>query len=370
MKVMQVLPELTSGGVEQVTIGLAEHLVAQGHQSIVVSNGGKLVPGLTENGSTHLQREVHKKSLLSLRHVPALRNLLRAEQPDILHLRSRAPAWLFYLAWKGLPPTERPRLVTTVHGLYSVNRYSRIMTRGEVVICVSQAVKQYVLQNYPDASPDCLEICYEGISREDFSSEFRPAESWKEKWYQEFPQTAGKRLIALPGRLTRLKGHHTFLKLIATLRSNNPQVHGLIVGGAHPKKEGYLDELRKEVQAQGLAESITFTGKRSDLREVLSLADLSLSLSEKPESFGLTILEALALGTPVIAYDEGGASEILAKLCPAGAIPRDDFAALVERAGNFLHSPPEIAPNNDFLADTSHRKTEKIYQDLLHSPRR
>lgn len=369
MNVMQVLPELTSGGVEQVTLGLAKHLVAEGHRSCVVSRGGKLVSELTQDGSIHFTYSIHRKNLLALRHIPSLRKLLLKEQPDILHLRSRAPAWLFYLTWKSLPREKRPRLVTTVHGLYSVNFYSRIMTRGESVICVSQAVRDYVLNNYPNTPQQRLHVCYEGISNKLFTPNLQPSSSWKEQWFQEFPETSQKTLIVLPGRLTRLKGHQTFLKLIAALRTENPKIHGIIAGGAHPKKQNYLQELHQATRDQNLTQAITFTGKRNDLPQILALSKLSLSLSEKPESFGLTILEALSLGTPVIAYDEGGASEILAKLCPQGAIPRDNFPELLKRAKDFLHQTPTIAPNEDFLAETSHQKTTAIYQELLTTPR-
>ena len=369
MKVLQVLPELTSGGVEQMTLGLANYLVNNGHQSLVVSRGGKLVPELEKGGSTHLERPVHKKSLFALRHIPSLKKLLQEEKPDILHLRSRAPAWLFYLAWKSLPRAERPRLVTTVHGLYSVNFYSKIMTKGEAVICVSQAVKDYVLENYPATEPKRLEVCYEGISATHFSPNQTLTQDWLNKWFQEFPSTREKRLIVLPGRLTRLKGHHTFVKLIAQLHAEHPDIHGLIVGGSHPTKGAYLAELKQEVKEQNLENLITFTGKRNDLKEILTLAELSLSLSEKPESFGLTILEALSLGTPVIAYDEGGASEILAKLCPTGAIPRDEPSALLTKVNEFLKTPPLIKPNLEFVDETSHAQTAKLYQKLLASPR-
>ena len=133
MKVMQVLPELNSGGVERGTLEVADFLVKQGHEALVVSNGGRQVEKLEESGARHIAMPVHRKSLSSLFQVRPFRKLLEQEKPDILHIRSRVPGWIAYLAWRKMDKTTRPRLVSTVHGFYSVNRYSAVMTKGERV---------------------------------------------------------------------------------------------------------------------------------------------------------------------------------------------------------------------------------------------
>lgn len=364
MKILQVVPELNSGGVEAVTLGLANYLAQQGHESLVLSNGGRSVAELEAGGSRHLTLPVHKKSLLSLRLLAPLKRLLLLEQPDILHLRSRAPAWLCYLAWKQLPIEKRPKLVTTVHGFYSVNRYSAVMTKGEKVICVSQSVADYVRANYPATESARLQIIHEGVDPTQYHAEFKPNESWVENWFQEFPQTRHKTLLILPGRITRLKGHRDFLELIGELSRENPSIHGLIVGGAHPRKRDYLAELKEEVAARGLADAITFTGRRDDLREILALGDLSFSLSTQPESFGLTVLEALSLGKPVIGYPDGGVGELLSALFPTGAIARENGAALLQKTREILSHSPEVSPNHQFLSERVHSHTLALYTDL------
>lgn len=120
MKVIQILPELNVGGVERGTLEVGKYLVEQGHASIVVSNGGRLVEQLEAEGSRHIALPVHKKRLRSLKLVKVLRHLLEIEKPDIFHLRSRLPAWLAWLAW--LDSRTRPRLVTTMHGRNRVVR--------------------------------------------------------------------------------------------------------------------------------------------------------------------------------------------------------------------------------------------------------
>ena len=124
MKVVQLLPDLDGGGVERGTLEVAEELVKRGHESIVISAGGRMVKQLEAEGSRHVTWDLGTKSLWTFRHIWSLRRWLKQEKPDILHVRSRLPAWVAWFAWKGMNPNERPRLVTTVHGLYSVSKYS------------------------------------------------------------------------------------------------------------------------------------------------------------------------------------------------------------------------------------------------------
>ncbi|MBK1833678.1 glycosyltransferase family 4 protein [Roseibacillus ishigakijimensis] len=366
MKVLQVLPELNSGGVERGTLEVARHLVALGHQSIVLSHGGRLVEPLEREGSTHLTYPVHKKSLLALRHVGAIRRLLLEHRPDILHLRSRAPAWLCYLAWKNLPPKERPRLVTTVHGFYSVNAYSAVMTRGESVICVSHAVQDYVLKNYPQTDATKLTVIHRGIEPAEYFPAYRPSPEWTARWHEEQPQLAGKTLLTLPGRVTRWKGQEDFLTLLAALKNDFPRIHGLIAGGPHPRKQAFWDELQEKTQELGLNDSVTFLGHRSDLREVLASSDLVFSLSKDPEAFGRVSLEALSLGKPVIAYHHGGVAEQMDALFPAGAVGIDDLAAVESRTRDFLTTPPPPpGANSTFTLPAMLNATLGVYEDLL-----
>jgi hypothetical protein len=132
MKITQLVPELNSGGVERGTLEIARALVAAGHESVVISNGGRMVPQLEAEGT--------RKSFSSLWQIRPLRKIIQQEHSDILHVRSRIPAWLTHLALRKITEKDRPILVSTVHGLYSVSRYSEIMTRADRVIAVSESV--------------------------------------------------------------------------------------------------------------------------------------------------------------------------------------------------------------------------------------
>ncbi len=369
MKVVQILPELDSGGVERGTLELGKFLVEQGHESVVISNGGKMVSELELAGSRHVRLPVHKKSPLSLRAIPPLRRFLKQERPDILHLRSRVPAWLAWMSYQTLSVEQRPRLVSTVHGFYSINAYSRIMTCGERVICVSEAIRDYVVKNYQNVPGERLDVIQRGIEPSEYYVGYEPGEVWREKWYAEFPQTRGRRWIVLPGRLSQLKGQPEFIELFARILRQVPNAHALIVGGAHPRKLSYAEELRQQVADLGLGDHLSFTGQRSDLREILSCASLVLSLSRQPESFGRTVLEPLALGIPVIGFSDGGVGEILRVMLPEGIVSRADDDALLERSLNFLKRPPTPRVQHPFLLETMLTRTLALYHSLLESPR-
>lgn len=365
MKVMQLLPELNSGGVERGTLEIARALVQAGHESVVVSNGGRLVAELEAQGSKHCTLAIHKKSLSSLWQIAPLRELIKQEQPDIVHVRSRVPAWLTHFALKGIPKDKRPHLISTVHGFYSINRYSQIMTQAEKVIAVSDSVVDYITQNYKNCPPQDIVRIYRGIDPTAFPHGYQPSHAWQTKTWQEFPELKDKFLICLPGRITRLKGHETLITLMQQIKDEFPQAHAVVVGGADPKKAAYLDELKNNIEAQGLRKNITFVGHRSDIREWLAFSDLTLSLSNQAETFGRTVLEALSVGTPVIAWQRGGVAEILSHLYPQGLVPVDDQATLLKTLKQHIQQPQVVAPVNMFSLDDMCNQTLALYQQIL-----
>jgi glycosyltransferase involved in cell wall biosynthesis len=365
MKVMQLLPELNSGGVERGTLEIARALVQAGHESLVVSNGGRLVPELETQGSTHLMLPIHKKALSSLWQIRPLRDLILQHQPDIVHVRSRVPAWLTHFALKGIPANQRPHLISTVHGFYSINRYSQIMTQAEKVIAVSDSVVAYISQNYKNCPPQDIVRIYRGIDPNAFPHGYQPTDAWQTTTLQDFPQFKGKFLICLPGRITRLKGHETLIQLMQQLKTEFPQAHAVVVGGADPKKAAYLDELKNTIQTQGLTEQITFVGHRADIREWLAFSHLTLSLSNQAETFGRTVLEALSVGTPVIGWQRGGVAEILTELYPQGLVQVDDHSALLNKVKQHIHSPQSVAPVTQFSLANMCNQTLALYQQIV-----
>ena len=320
LTVLQMLPALEGGGVERGTLEVAAALVKVGHRSLVMSAGGRMVSELKQAGSEHFTWAVNRKSPWTLRLIWLLRKFLLEQQVDILHYRSRVPGWVAYLAWRGMDPTMRPRLISTVHGLHSVSAYSAVMTKGERVIAVSDTVRRYILDNYPNTPEERVQLIYRGVDPQEFPWGYQPSQAWINEWRSSYPQLQGKRVYCLPGRITRLKGHFDFLDVIEGVRDAGVPVVGLIVGGEDPRRKAYAESLRQAVADRGLQAHILFTGHRTDMREIYSQCDAVLSLSSKPESFGRTVLEALALGVPVVGYDHGGVGEVLNVMYPSGKV--------------------------------------------------
>ena len=370
LTVLQLLPALESGGVERGTLEVAEALVQRGHRALVISAGGRLVAPLTAMGAKHFVWPIGKKSLKTLLLVGKLRQFLLEHKVDILHARSRIPAWIAYLAWRGMNPATRPRFITTVHGLYGVNRYSRIMTRGERVIAVSNTVRDYILSEYPDTLPWCIQVIHRGVDGEAYPHGWKPDPAWQQAFFSQFPLASGKLLLTLPGRITRLKGHEDFFELIARLKRRGLPVHGLIVGGASSSKQRYLQKLRYRVRSMGLQADISLTGQRDDLKNILAISNLVLSLSTQPESFGRTTLEALRLGVPTAGYDHGGVGEILRAIYPAGLLPLGQIDSSCQRIDQLLQQPLPVPSGDFFPLQAMLDQTVALYEQLARTPRR
>jgi glycosyltransferase involved in cell wall biosynthesis len=267
-------------------------------------------------------------------------------------------------------PATRPRFVTTVHGMYGVNRYSRIMMQGERVIAVSNTVRDYILREYPDTQAGRIQIIHRGVDGQAYPHGWKPDPVWQQAFFAQFPQAAGKQLVTLPGRITRLKGHEDFIELIARLKRRGLPVHGLIVGGATPSKQRYLQKLRYRVRSMGLEADISFTGQRDDLKNILAISNLVLSLSTQPESFGRTTLEALRLGVPTAGYDHGGVGEILRAVYPDGLLPLGDIDSATQRILALLQQPTRVPDDNYYPLRNMLSQTLELYEQLACEPRR
>jgi glycosyltransferase involved in cell wall biosynthesis len=369
LTVVQILPALASGGVERGTLEVGAYLSAKGHRSIVISSGGRMVEQLEKEGSEHVLWPIGKKSLLTLKLVRRLRKFLEKEKVDIVHVRSRFPAWITYLAWKEMNPKTRPRLVTTVHGPYSVSPYSEVMTKGERVIVISEMIREYVTSQY-QTNPDKLRLVYRGVDAEVFSSRYQPSKAWLKDWYQAYPQTKKKHVLLLPARVTKWKGQEDFIDLVAQLQTHNKDFHALIVGEVKKGKKNYLKKLEKKVKALGVDQMVTFVGHRDDLREIMAISNIVYSFSLEPEAFGRTTVEALSLGVPVIGYSHGGVSEQLTTLLPDGGVEVGNVAEAAMLTLNWLHQPPKIAKNTVFSLKHMLEKTMAVYEELIKEPKR
>ena len=353
LTVVQLIPALHSGGAERSVLEVAQALVLAGHRSVVISAGGRLTAQLEAEGSEHITLDIGQKSLATLGRLGRLRRILRELKPDVVHVRSRLPAWMGWWALKGMSP--RPHFITTVHGLNSPGRYSAIMLRGERIVVVSQTVRDYLISHYDKLDTTRIRIVPRGIDPGAFPYGHRPDESWQKAFFNEYPKLAGAPLLTLPGRGTRLKGHHDAIELVAELKQRGIDTRLLLLGVVEPGREAYVRELKDLVKGRGVENQVVMTPPRQDVRDIYAMSALILQLSNKPEAFGRTVVEALALCRPVLGYAHGGVGELLAELYPAGRVPPGDRERLVERAAELLRVAPPIAPLQRYrLIDMQH----------------
>ena len=362
LTVVQLLPALNAGGVERSTLEIGRALFAAGHRSIAISAGGRLQKTLEDEGTEHITVDIGRKSFGTLRHVWTLRRLFAQIKPDIVHARSRLPAWIGRLAFAGLRP--RPHFVTTVHGLNSPGFYSSILRRGERVICVSNTVRDYVLRHYPRTDPSHLTVIPRGVDPEEFPFGYQPDDAWRRGFFMDFPALEGGALLTLPGRGTRLKGHADAIELLAGLVARGQDCKLLLLGARMPGREPYVAELEELARQRGVADRVVISVPRNDVREIFAISSLVLQLSVQPEAFGRTVIEALALCRPVLGYAHGGVGELLAELYPEGRVPVGDKTRLVERAAELLRVAPPIPLLTRFRLSDMQADTLAVYENL------
>lgn len=360
--VVQLIPAMNAGGAERSTIEVARALVAAGHRSIVISAGGRWQSRLSVDGSEHITLPLDRKSVSALWTAWRLRAVLRALKPDLIHVRSRLPAWIARLALLGVRGVAR---VSTVHGLNSVTAYSRIMTRAERVIAVSRTTRAHLLTHYPQLDPAIVRVIPRGVDAQEFDPQRALDPDWRAQFEADFPALVGGKLLTLPGRGTRLKGHADAIRLLAALRARGLDARLLLLGVIESGREAYRSELMRLAAELGVGEALVCTRSRPDVREVYALSDLVLQLSQRPESFGRVVTEALALGRPVLGYDHGGVGELLQDYYPAGLVPLGNLDIAAERAEALLTAPPPVGEVAVPTVTDLQRLTLSVYAELL-----
>lgn len=370
LTVLQLVPSLGAGGAERSTLEIAGALVRDGHRALVASRGGAWVERLERLGARHITLDLASKNPRVVANVPALTRLLRTEAVTLLHARSRLPAWLARLALATLPRASRPRFVTTVHGLNSPGRYSRVMIESERAIVVSQSVHDFLCRNYPTVERARLVVIPRGIDPLAWPRTVAPDPAWRARFDREWPPLAGRAFVTLAARGTRLKNHRAAITLIARLARDHGLDMGLLLAGVvEPGRESYLDELAQHARALGVVERVAFAPARADLAAVYAASAAVLQLSQKPESFGRTVLEALSVGTPVIGYAHGGVGELLDELYPDGRIAPFDDAALAASVARLGGARVTVAMPARYTVAAMQASTLALYRALIDAPR-
>ncbi len=363
MHILQMLPALDEGGVERGTVELNREFIRRGHISSVVSCGGRLVAQVEREGGRHVTLDVKSKNpLTALPRAAALSRVITKLHPDLIHFRSRVPGWLVHVANR----TVKIPVVSTVHGFNSVGAYSRIMTTGERVICPSTAVSTYIQEHYGTPS-EKIRLIPRGIDPQRFDRSRADV-----RFMADFRQQFGlsKRFVVLGvGRLTHLKGFDVLINATAAVRKQLPNIKTVIVGGAEPARAEYAKKLQEQVRQLGLEQQVVFTGSQSQMAEIYACGNVLVSGNQsKPEAFGRSMVEALAIGCPVIASRFGGALDIVREgvngwLFEPGNVTQL-AECLVQASQNTLTGLSEDAQER-FSLEQMVDKTLAVYEEVL-----
>ncbi|MCG8490645.1 MAG: glycosyltransferase family 4 protein [Sneathiellales bacterium] len=323
--VMQVLPSLNGGGVERGTIEMAAALKNAGWKSVVVSAGGTMVYELERLGVPHITLPVASKNpLVMFQNIGRLKKVIEDYNVDIVHARSRAPAWSALAAAR----KAKCLFLTTFHAAYTrggflKNTYNSVMARGDRVIAISDFIAQHVIQNY-GVQEDKVVTIPRGVD----CKKFNPAAVSAEriiKMASDWQLPDGVSIVMLPGRLTRLKGHELLIRSLARLKDRN--ILALFVG-AGEGREAYRSELNALVRELDLEGKVQIKDYCSDMPAALMLADVIVSASSVPEGFGRISVEAQAMGRPVIATAHGGSLETVVDGETGWLVPVGDEEAM------------------------------------------
>jgi glycosyltransferase involved in cell wall biosynthesis len=370
--VMQVLPALAAGGVERGTVEIAAAIVQAGGTALVASAGGRLAPWVERAGGRNIILPLASKSPWRIwRNAAALTQVIRAEGVDLVHARSRAPAWSAWLAAR----RAGVGFVTTYHGTYNENfpgkrRYNAIMAAGDRVIAISHFIAERIRSRH-GTDPGRIRVIHRGVDPAIFDPDvvvpdriIRLLAAWR------LPD--GVPTIMLPGRITRWKGGEVLIRALAQMQRRDAMA--VLVGDAQGR-DAFVAELVGLAAALGVAERVRLVGHCEDMPAALMLSDVVVNPSTDPEAFGRVVIEAQAMARPVVASDHGGAAETIMQDETGWRVPPGDPAALAaaldhalsldaaERAG--LGARARAAVQANYTVAAMQSKTLDVYEELL-----
>ncbi len=381
--ILQIIPELDTGGAELSAIEIADAIVRAGGRALVLSEGGRLAPRIAAAGGEFVPFPAATKNPIRLLwNARVIRRMIESEGVDLVHARSRAPAWSAMIAARraGKP------FVTTYHGAYnektSLKRaYNAIMAKGDVVIANSRYTKQLIEQRY-GTDPSKIRVIYRGVDGTKFDPAAISAErkaALRARW-KAGPDT---RIIIQLARLTAWKGQSTVIEAARLLETKGRLGQTLIVlAGDAQGRETYREKLESEIRDAGLTAKVILPGHVEDVPAALAIAHLAVVASTEPEAFGRVATEAQVMGCPVIATDLGAPPETVAApphVAPQDAtgwlVPPGNAVKLAEAIAETLNLDPEVRKAlgarararvlGNYSLDAMRLETLGVYDDLL-----
>jgi glycosyltransferase involved in cell wall biosynthesis len=370
--VLQVLPSLVTGGVERGTIEITQALAEADAVPLVASAGGPMVASVIRAGGRHITLPLLSRDPLTIwLNAARLESLIRSEKVGLVHARSRAPAWAAWFACK----RTGAHFVTTYHGVYGENlpfkrRYNAVMARGEIVIVASHYVAD-IVQRQHNVDPARIRVIPRGVDPVIFDPDAISSDRIA-RMAQTMRLPDGMMTVLMPGRLTSWKGQAVLLKAIARLARRD--VCCVLVGSDQGRTK-YTKELEKTADSLKISDRVRIIGHVDDIPAALMLSDVVVHASTQPEAFGRVVIEAMAMGRPVIATDLGGPSETVERGVTGWLTDPGSVESLVTALDEALSMDPQTrlvlgyrarsAVLNGYSLQSMREATLEVYEEVL-----
>ncbi|MBO5443348.1 MAG: glycosyltransferase family 4 protein [Alphaproteobacteria bacterium] len=371
--VLQVLPELEMGGVERGTVEIATDLKKRGIVNFVASQGGRLVYDLEKAKIKHFTLPLKTKNPFKMyRNSKKLEKIIKENDINIVHARSRAPAWSAYWAAK----RAGVKFMTTFHGTYGLGPcgikklYNRIMTYGKLVITISEHIKKHILSNYK-VDENKIRLIHRCVDIEKFSPEAVTQERMI-KTVKDYNIPEDKPVILLGGRITRWKGQHLLIEALSLMKNQN---YYCIIAGDEQGREDYVKELKLKAKKYGIENKVCVFGKVLDMPALMMVSNVVLSTAIEPEAFGRISIEGQALGKIVVASNIGGSVETIRDGETGKLFYSNNAQSLAEAIDWALDLPADEIEKiskaaiknvrDNFTKQIMCDKTVKVYEEIL-----
>ena len=318
LKVLQVIPKLGYGGAETGCYDLAHYLHEQNAKSYIVTSGGPLLKYIDRKKVKLIRLPVQSKNpILIFINSIILSFIILFSGINIVHARSRAPAWACLIACK----VTRRKFVTTFHGTYNFSSsikkfYNSVMVKSDLIIAGSNFIFSHINENYSNYINDNQKLLtiFRGINLDYFDSakiksddESKLMNEWKIDKTLSFYE---KKIILFPGRLTSWKGHEMFIESLNIFKQKNPEKLFLaIILGSDQGRKIYKKKIQRLVEQYRLIQDIVFIDNFKNMPLAYKISDIVTSCSIEPESFGRVAIEAQAMKKVILASDIGGSKE-------------------------------------------------------------
>ncbi|WP_122892770.1 glycosyltransferase family 4 protein [Arcobacter peruensis] len=364
MRVIQLIPNLNEGGVERGVVDLNKEFIKQGIDNIVISNGGRLVNNILSDGGKHISFDIASKNIFTIiPRVIKFKKILKELNPDILHVRSRVPGWLVFFANKSL----NIKVVSTVHGFNSISSYSKIMVKADRIICGSQFMIEHI-KKYYNANENKITLISRGMDEEYFNS-LNLDKVFINELIKKY-NLEDSIILSQIARITHWKDQETTIKAISLLKEKYPNIKLLLVGSYSQDRESYYNSLVNIIKEHHLENNIVFLGFCEKIKEILSITNINISSSNKPETFGRANVEGMFLGVPLVATNIGATSDyIIEEKTGFFFNPNDekDLASKIKKTINYTFDKDSIInfAKENFTLTTMVKKNLEVYKKVL-----